>query len=124
MASLELAEQLIVEIIPIREHHERRILHCRMAHDPGGIEQHGKALAAPLRMPNDSSPTITGLPAMDTTKIVWQRLLMDFVGIGKPARSDGFFDRSIDRVELVVTRNDLVDGSAIGVLFEDDVVLQ
>ena len=51
-AALKLPKKLIVKIIAIGEHDERRVLHRRVADDAGGVEEHRKALPAPLRVPH------------------------------------------------------------------------
>jgi len=51
-AALELAEKLIVEIVAVGQHHQRRVLHRRMPHHAGSEEEHGETLAAALRVPD------------------------------------------------------------------------
>src|SRR5690606_806065 len=38
VTALKLAEQLIIKIVSIRQHDERRVLHSRMSHDAGRVE--------------------------------------------------------------------------------------
>jgi MFS superfamily sulfate permease-like transporter len=52
MASLELPKELIVQIVPIHEDHQRRIFHRWFANDASGIEQHEEALARTLHLPH------------------------------------------------------------------------
>ena len=44
-AALELAEKLIVEIVSVGQHHQRRVLHRRMPHHAHAEEEHGETLA-------------------------------------------------------------------------------
>ena len=66
VAALELAEKLVVEVVAVSQHHQRRVLHRRVAHDAGRIEEHGKALAAALGVPDHARPAVArrspGLP--------------------------------------------------------------
>lgn len=63
-AALELAEKLVVEIVAVGKHHQRRALHRRMPHHTGGEEEHGKTLAAALRVPDHARATVARLAAV------------------------------------------------------------
>ena len=58
-AALELAEKLVVEIVAVRQHDERRVLHRRVPHHARGEEEHGETLAAALRVPDHARATST-----------------------------------------------------------------
>lgn len=57
-AVLELAEKLVVEIVSLGQHHQRRVLHRRMPHHARGKEEHGETLAAALRVPDHAGATV------------------------------------------------------------------
>ena len=61
MAALELAEELVVEIVSVGQHHQRRVLHRTLADHPGCEEQHGETLAAALRVPDHARPPVARL---------------------------------------------------------------
>ncbi len=111
-AALELAEELVVEVVAVGQDHQRRVLHRRVADHPGGVEQHREALAAALGVPDHARATVARLATMR---------------VGRGAHAAGahrLVHRGVDRVELVVARDDLVDGAAVRVLLEDDEVLE
>ena len=45
LAHAEGREQLVVEIVAVRQHHKRRVLHRGMLDDQARIERHQQALA-------------------------------------------------------------------------------
>ena len=47
MAAGECAEKLVVEIVAVGEHDDRRILHLRMRHQPPGVKRHRQRFARP-----------------------------------------------------------------------------
>ncbi len=52
------AEKLVVEVVAVGKDDERGILHGGMQDDAPGIEGHGQALAAALRMPDDADALV------------------------------------------------------------------
>jgi hypothetical protein len=58
VAALELAEKLVVEVVAVGQHHQRRIMHRGLADHPRGEEQHGETLAAALRLPDQTRTTL------------------------------------------------------------------
>ena len=52
LAHAEGREQLVVEIVAVGQHHQRRIFHRRMLDDLAGIKSHQQALARALRVPD------------------------------------------------------------------------
>ena len=79
---------------------QRRVLHRRVQDDLARVEQHGKALARALSMPDDATTLVPG----------------------GPRRLDRRVDGPLNRVELVVSGNDLDEQVAIGVVLKDDEV--
>ena len=75
VATLELPEKLIVEIIAIGQHHQRRILHRRLPDQTSGVEQHRKTLAAALRVPDHTSAPVARLAAVHAADPVLTQLL-------------------------------------------------
>ena len=63
VATLELAEELIVEIVAVCEENQRRVFHRRVLDDAAGIEEHRQTLARPLRVPNDTDAAIAKFAA-------------------------------------------------------------
>ena len=64
-AALELAEKLVVEIVAVGQHHQRRVLHGRMPHHARGEEEHGETLPAALRVPDHARVTVARLAALN-----------------------------------------------------------
>ena len=58
LAAGERAEKLVVEVVAIRQHDDRRVLHPRLADDSAGKEGHGQALARPLGVPDDADAPV------------------------------------------------------------------
>ena len=98
-ATLELAKELVVEVVAIGEHHQGGVLHHRMAHDAGGIEEHREALAAALGVPHHAGTAVARLAAQGTDSRA------------QAAGAHGFLHRGVDGVELVVAGDDLVQGA-------------
>ena len=124
VAPLELAEKLVVQVVAVRQHHQRRVLHGRMPHDLPRVEQHGKALAAALRMPHHARPAVARLPAVHAPRPIGPRRLAHRAHPAHAARPDRLRHRRVHRVVLVVARDDLVQPIAFGVLFEHDEIPQ
>jgi hypothetical protein len=74
-AALELAEKLVVEVVAVGQHHQRRVLHRRMPHHAGGEEQHGETLAAALRVPDHARAAVARLAAVHPPRPVGARAL-------------------------------------------------
>ena len=62
LAARERAEQLVVEVVAVGEHDERRVLHRRVQDHAPGVERHRQALARALRVPDDADPPVAGSP--------------------------------------------------------------
>ena len=111
MAALELAEELVVEIVAVGQHHQRRVLHRRMPHDARGVEEHREALAAALRVPDHARAAVARLAAMHPARPVGARLLRA-APLVHAAGAHRFLHRRVHRVELMVARDDLVQRAA------------
>ena len=57
LAHAERAEQLVVQIVAVGQHDQRRVLHRRMLDDLARIERHQQALAGPLGVPDHARPS-------------------------------------------------------------------
>ena len=116
MAPLELSEELVIEIIPVSQHDECRILHRRMTGHPSGIEEHREALAASLRMPDDSGTAISRLPLLHRSRPVGSLLILGSPLFGHATSTDRLLDGRINGMELVIPRDDLVDRPGVRIL--------
>ena len=57
-AAGEGAEELVVEVVAVGEDDERGVLHGGVQDDAPGVEGHGQALAAALRVPDDANALV------------------------------------------------------------------
>ena len=80
LAARERAEQLVVEVVAVGQHDDRRVLHRRVQDDAPGVERHRQALAGALRVPDHAAAA---------------------VALGARC-GDRLLHRRLDRVELVV----------------------
>ncbi len=63
------AEELIVEVVAIRDDNQRRVLHRRMLDNLPAVKGHREALARPLRVPDDANaPVSAGLSTASTVQ--------------------------------------------------------
>src|SRR2546426_5365655 len=92
MAGRKRPEELVVEVVAVRQHYEGRVLHRRVLDDLPGVEGHRQALAAPLGVPDYTHAPVPGL--------------------GRGPDSAGH--RLFDGVELVIGRELLGDARAVG----------
>ena len=111
--ALKLPVELIIEVVAIGEHDERRVLHRRVADDAGGVEKHRKALPAPLRVPHHPGAPIAQLSTARRP-----------VGRSQATGSDRLANSRADGVKLVVAGDDLMKGPGVGVFVEDHKVLE
>ncbi len=54
-----LLEQLVVEVVAVGEHHQRRVVHRRIPHHLARVPQHLEGLARALRVPHHAAATIS-----------------------------------------------------------------
>ena len=98
MAALELAEKLVVQIVAIRQGDNRGIIHRRVEDDLPGVEEHRKAFARSLRVPDHAAaPVAAG-----------------------PGSLDSRFYRLLDGMILMITAENLDNLAAVCVLLEND----
>ena len=70
LAAGEGAEELVVQVVAVGDHHQGRVLHRRVQDDSPGVERHRQALARALRVPDHADPPVArlrhlaSLPAM------------------------------------------------------------
>ena len=122
---MELTEELVIKVVAVGQHHERGVLHRWMPHHACSEEEHGKALAAALGMPDDPCTPVTRLAAaLVPGPIIGRAFAQDVAIRGNAASPYGFFYRRVDRMELMVTRDDLVHRPRIGVFFENNKMVQ
>jgi hypothetical protein len=92
-AALELAEKLIVEVVAVGQHDERRVLHRGLADHAGGEEEHRKTLAAALRVPDHTRATVARLAAAHLPgPVTARRFLAQHVAGAHPAGAHRFLD--------------------------------
>ena len=124
MAARERAEQLVVEIVAVGQHHDGRVLHRRVQDHPPGVERHCQALAGTLRVPDHADPAVALFAAGHRPRVV-AALLARLKALGlvpalhRNRRAQGFFQRDIDGVKLVVA-GDLLGQLAGALVLEHD----
>ena len=124
MTPLKLPEELVIQIIPVRQHDEGRILHRRMTGHPTGIKEHREALAASLRVPDDTGTAITQRPLLHRSGPVGSLIILGSSLFGHATRTDRLLDGHIHGVELVIACDDLVDCPVIRILLVGHEMLQ
>ena len=102
-------EELVVEVVAVRQHDEGGILHRRLAHNAAGVEHHGQTLARPLGMPDNPDASVA---PFSTRPVGFLR-----GGLSQRRRPQGFPDRGLHRMELVVAGG-LLDQRTAAVVFE------
>ena len=122
-AAREGAEELIVEIVAVGQHHHGRVGHRRLADDASGIEGHGEALAGALGVPDDADAPVARISTRLGAGLVAPGLLADLGCALQLGRAQRLADRCLDGVELVVPRH-LLRESAAAVVLEHDEVAQ
>jgi hypothetical protein len=124
VAALELAEKLVVQVVAVGQHHQRRVLHGRVPHHPRGVEEHREALATALRMPDHARATVAGLSTVHPSRPGHAQIVTEPWPVLHAAGADGFLHRHVHRMELVIARDDLVQLAAVGIFLEDDEVFE
>ena len=121
MAAEKRAEKLVVEVVAIRENDERRILHRRLQHEPAGIKNHCERLARALRMP-DHTCAFVARHAFSQ----WFREVTAgrFADLTFRCCADGFGERGVDGMELMVAGDLLDERAVLRVLLENDEVMK
>ena len=115
------AEELVVEVVAVREHDDGGVFHRRFADDAPGVEGHGQALARSLRVPDDADSLIARLTARLAVRPVTAILPG---GLAQLSGAQGLCDRDFDCMELVVARHLLGKRAAALVLEDDEITNQ
>ena len=106
------AKELVVQVIPVGEHNQRRVLHRRLQHQPPGVERHRQRLPRALRMPYHTNPSVSrGAPRLGLREIAAASFLQN--QLAHTARPHRFRHRCVYCVELVVTRHLLYHRRAV-----------
>ena len=120
-AALKLTKQLVVQVIPVRQHHQRGVLHRRMADHQTRIEQHRQALATSLSVPDHAATMIAGLAPTHAARPESAFVLRKhFRRTAHSARPNGFLHGCTNRMELMVSGKDLEHAVAVRIVFEHD----
>ena len=114
----ERPEQLIVQIVPVGDDHDGRVLHRSMRHQPARIERHRQRLAGPLRVPDHADAPVTRRAARLMLREITATGFFDELG-ALTGGSDGFLHRNPDRVKLMIPGH-LFDDRARAVILEHD----
>jgi hypothetical protein len=114
-------EELVVEVVAVGEHDERRVAHRRLADDAAGVERHRQALARALRVPHHAHAHVAGLAAGRAARLVAALGLGHAHSRALQLRgAQRLAHRHLHRVELVVAGH-LLDDAALVVLEHDEV---
>src|SRR5205814_10420265 len=98
MAALELAEELVVQVVSICEENQRRIFHRWVLDDAPGVEEHRETLAGTLRVPDDADTTVATFAAFHLAGPI----VSDFFCTLDRCRANRFTDRGVDGVKLMI----------------------
>src|ERR1035437_6077051 len=98
MTACKSSKELVVEVVPVRDDNQSRVLHRRVQHNATCVKHHRQALTRTLSMPDDTDPLIAA-------------------GTSRP---QGRFQCEIDRVVLVIAGHLLTQCSAAGVFKNDE----
>jgi len=109
----ERAEELVIKVVPVREHDDRRVFHRRFPDDPAGVEGHGQALSRALGVPDDAHPPVSGLAARLSSRFEAAPLFPRSTLSGHLSGAQCFAHGRLDGVELVVSRHLLDDAAAV-----------
>ncbi len=77
------AEELVVEVVPVGEHHDCRVRHPRVQDQPSRVERHGEALARALRVPDHPDPPVSGIAARSLPRFPPAEVLPDGLEAGR-----------------------------------------
>jgi len=99
VAACESPKELIVQIVAVGDHDQRRVLHRWMQYDPSGIERHRQTLARALRVPHHADSLVAARS-------------------GSPG---GRIHRRVHRVILVIPGHLLNQNTTADILEDDEV---
>jgi hypothetical protein len=122
-AAGEGAEELVVEVVAVRDDDDRRVRHGRVQDDPAGVEGHRQALARALGVPDDADTPVARLAPVGAFRPERPPRLGGDAGPRRLRGAQRLFDGDADGVELVVARHLLDDLRAV-VLEDDEVAHQ
>jgi len=115
LTAREHAEELIVQIVSIGQHDERRVFHRNLADDALGIEDHSQAFTASLCIPNHAHPPVAEPPSQKVPSLIATFRFRNARGLLEHS-TQGPLHRHPDGVELVVPGHLLVELSTTVVL--------
>ncbi len=123
LAAGERPEELVVQVVAVREHDQGRVGQRGLADEAPGREGHGQALAGALGMPDHPDTPVPGLAPAGSRLVAASR---GFGGVMAgvlflPRGAQGLAHGEVDGVELVVASHLLDEGPAPGVLEDDEV---
>jgi hypothetical protein len=116
-AAGERAEELVVQVVAVGEHHQGGILHRGVQDDTPGVEGHRQALARTLGMPDNTDAPVARFATVPLARFV----IAPLADAHLPRTfccTQRFADRHIDCMELVVAPHLLGDLRTI--IFKDD----
>src|SRR5207253_2141345 len=113
MTALELAEELIVQVVSVSEENQSWIFHCWMFDDAACIEEHRQALARTLRVPDDTNAAISFFSALHFSSPIGSFSSANAVFC---CRADCLVDGCFDRMELMIASDQLMNCAAIGIV--------
>ena len=90
---------MVVEVVAISQHHDRRVGHRRVQDHASRVESHRQALARTLRVPHDTDAPIANVATRPLPRLIPPRRLHH------PARrrTQGLFHRDVHGMELMIT---------------------
>ena len=113
----ERPKELIVEIVAIGQHHDGGVRHRRMQDDPSRIKGHGQTLTRSLGMPHHTHPPIAWFATWLMPRFIMTPGLGGSMFCRMTGCPQGFLNRYIHRMELMVARH-LLDELALSLVFE------
>jgi hypothetical protein len=106
------AEQLVVEIVAVGDHHDGRVFQLRQTHQLASVEGHQEALARTLGVPDDPNPPVAGTVVAHTRQPIVLGVLPRRIAERVGNRPQGGGDGTLHGVELVVAGDDLHEPAA------------
>ena len=122
-AAGEGAEQLVVEVVAVGEHHDGGVRHLGCEDHPAGVERHGQALARALGVPDHADAAVALGAARQRAGLVVAAFLGRARSVGGlgGGSAQRLLQRHVDGVELVVARHLLDELPAAQILEHDEV---
>ena len=117
-AAGEGAEELVVQVVAVGDDDHRGVVQGRVADHPSGVEGHGQAFAGALRVPDYADALVAGRAAGLRFRAIGAARFAHARCISRVDGAQGFAQRDVDGVELVVA-GQLLDQQAAAVVLED-----